>query len=78
MKITSCRFDRSAYGPEDEPRAQGPDVLFLGRSNVGKSSLINRLLGSKGLARTSATPGKTQCVTFYRVNESFKIVDLPG
>jgi GTP-binding protein len=52
--------------------------VFLGRSNVGKSSLINRLLGTRGLARTSSTPGRTQSVNFYRVNEAFWFVDLPG
>ena len=52
--------------------------MFLGRSNVGKSSLINVLLGTKKLARTSSTPGRTQSVNFYRVNESFRFVDLPG
>lgn len=52
--------------------------MFLGRSNVGKSSLINRLLGVKGLARTSSTPGRTQTVNFYRVNRVHFFVDLPG
>ena len=52
--------------------------MLLGRSNVGKSSLINRLLGQKGLARTSSTPGRTQSVNFYRVNEAWNFVDLPG
>ncbi len=78
MKIVSCRFDRAAHRAEDEPRERGPYVVFLGRSNVGKSSLINRLLGSSGLARTSSTPGRTQSVNFYRINEAFWFVDLPG
>ena len=78
MKITTCRFDRSAYRPEDEPRVPGWDVAFLGRSNVGKSSLINGLLGVRGLARTSSQPGRTQSVNFYRVNDEFYLVDLPG
>jgi GTP-binding protein len=78
LKITSCRFECAAHGPEAEPRTPGPDVVFLGRSNVGKSSLINRLLGAKGLARTSSQPGRTQSVNFYRVNESCHFVDLPG
>ena len=78
MKITSCRFEVAAYRPSDEPRAVGPDLVFLGRSNVGKSSLINRLLGVKGLARTSSRPGRTQSVNFYRVNEACNFVDLPG
>ena len=78
MKILSCRFDRVTYRAEDEPRDPGPFVVFLGRSNVGKSSLINRLLSVSGLARTSSTPGRTQSVNFYRVNESIWFVDLPG
>ena len=52
--------------------------MFLGRSNVGKSSLINKLLGVRGLARTSSTPGRTQSVNFYRINGKFHFVDLPG
>ncbi len=78
MKITSSRFVLSAFKPEDEPTTPGPDVVFLGRSNVGKSSLINGLLGEKGLARTSSQPGRTQSVNFYRVNEVCHFVDLPG
>ena len=78
MRITSTRFERSAHRPEDEPRESGPDVVFLGRSNVGKSSLINRLLGAPGLARTSSRPGRTQSVNYYRVNEDVWFVDLPG
>jgi len=69
---------RAACRPADEPKAPGPEVVFLGRSNVGKSSLINRLLGVKGLARTSSQPGRTQSVNFYRVNESCYFIDLPG
>ena len=78
MKIRSCQFVCSAYGPEDEPRDPGPEVVLLGRSNVGKSSLINRLVGVRGLARTSSAPGRTQSVNFYRVNDRFGFVDLPG
>ena len=78
MKIKSCRFVRSAVKPEDEPREPGPDVGFLGRSNVGKSSLINRLLGTRGLAKTSSRPGKTRVINYYRINEAFHFVDLPG
>ena len=68
----------SAFRAEDEPRTPGPYVVFLGRSNVGKSSLINRLLGEKGLVRTSSRPGRTQSVNFYRINDAFHFVDLPG
>ena len=78
MKIKTSRFERAALRSADEPRAPGPDVVLLGRSNVGKSSLINRLLGVKNLARTSSRPGRTQSVNFYRVNESWFFVDLPG
>jgi GTP-binding protein len=78
LKITSSRFERAAFRPADEPQAPGPDVVFLGRSNVGKSSLINRMLGAKNLARTSSRPGRTQSVNFYRINESLYFVDLPG
>ncbi len=78
MKITSCRFEISAFRPQDEPKSVEPELVFLGRSNVGKSSLINAMLGTSKLARTSSTPGRTQSVNFYRVNESFRLVDLPG
>ncbi len=78
MKIASSTFECSVTSTDDEPRAPGADVVFLGRSNVGKSSLINRLLGVSGLARTSSRPGRTQTVNFYRINDSFYFVDLPG
>ena len=55
-----------------------PEIAFLGRSNVGKSSLLNSLLQRKSLARTSNTPGRTQSINYYRVNDSFYFVDLPG
>jgi GTP-binding protein len=78
LKIDDCRFDRAAVTAEDEPAPLRGDVVFLGRSNVGKSSLINRLLGASGLARTSSTPGRTQTVNFYRVNRHHFFIDLPG
>jgi len=78
VKIVSCSFTAAACRAEHEPPAKGPEVVFLGRSNVGKSSLINRLLGVRGLARTSSSPGRTQSVNFYRVNDAFGFVDLPG
>jgi GTP-binding protein len=78
LKIRSCRFVCSAYRPEEEPRDAGPEIVLLGRSNVGKSSLINRLVGKRNLARTSSAPGRTQSVNFYRVNETWSFVDLPG
>ena len=78
VKIVSSSFVASAYKPSDEPNRPGPEIVFLGRSNVGKSSLINRVLGVRNLARTSSTPGRTQSVNFYRVNDRFWFVDLPG
>jgi GTP-binding protein len=78
LKIEECRFDRATVKAEDEPRPLGGDVVFLGRSNVGKSTLINGLLGVKGLARTSSTPGRTQTVNFYRINREHFFIDLPG
>jgi GTP-binding protein len=78
VKITSCSFEIAAFRPEDYPRAPGPDFVFMGRSNVGKSSMINKLLSTKGLARTSSQPGRTQSVNFYRVNDRCYFIDLPG
>jgi GTP-binding protein len=78
MKILSAEFLISAKIPGQYPRQPLPEVAFAGRSNVGKSSLINTLLHHKGLARTSATPGKTQAITFFLINERFFLVDLPG
>jgi GTP-binding protein len=78
VKISSSRFVRAVVRAQDGPKDTGPDVVFLGRSNVGKSTLINRLLGTKGLARTSSQPGRTQAVHLYRVNDAFYFVDLPG
>ena len=78
MKITSTEFVKSAFTEPDWPRALLPEVAFLGRSNVGKSSLINSLLGVKGLARTSSTPGRTQALNFFLINRRFHFVDLPG
>lgn len=78
MKITSTEFVKSAFEESHWPAGGLPEVAFLGRSNVGKSSLINSLLGVKGLARTSSTPGRTQALNFFLVNRSFHFVDLPG
>jgi GTP-binding protein len=78
MKITSTAFVKSSFSEQDWPRVGLPEVAFLGRSNVGKSSLINSLLGVKGLARTSSTPGRTQALNFFLINRRFHFVDLPG
>ena len=78
MKITSAELIKSVYPTDDYPPARYPEVAFAGRSNVGKSSLINNLVNRKGLARTSSAPGKTQSINFYLINGSFCLVDLPG
>lgn len=78
MKITSARFIASLYDPAQLPTDGLPEIALVGRSNVGKSSLINKLCGKKNLAFTSSTPGKTQMLNYYLVNDSFYIVDLPG
>ena len=77
MKWESAVFESSAARLDQLPQPELPEVAFSGRSNVGKSSLINRLLNRKGLARTSATPGKTATVNFYRLDRA-RLVDLPG
>jgi GTP-binding protein len=73
-----AEFLVSAFTDRDFPPEGGPEVVLAGRSNVGKSSLINRLAGQKNLARTSAAPGKTRSINFYRLDRSFCLVDLPG
>jgi len=78
MKIKSAEFLKSAMLPEQFPRAGRPEFAFAGRSNVGKSSLLNRLLNRRGLAKTSSTPGKTQTINFFTVNDAIYLVDLPG
>ncbi|MCY4384382.1 MAG: ribosome biogenesis GTP-binding protein YihA/YsxC [Nitrospinae bacterium] len=78
MKIQNARFITSAADRGGWPRAALPEVAFAGRSNVGKSSLINSLTNRKNLAKTSATPGKTQLVNFFAVDDRFNLVDLPG
>ena len=77
MKIETAVFETAAGTSGQLPPDILPEVAFSGRSNVGKSSLINRLLGRKNLARTSATPGKTATVNFYRL-DTLRLVDLPG
>lgn len=77
MKIESAQFESSAGLGSQLPSSVLPEVAVSGRSNVGKSSLINRLLNRKSLARTSATPGKTITVNFYRL-DTMRLVDLPG
>lgn len=78
MKIVSAEFLKSAMQPDQYPKDRRPEFAFVGRSNVGKSTLMNALLGRKGLAKTSGTPGKTQTVNFFDINNKFYFVDLPG
>ena len=78
LNTQKAEFIRSAAGPRDFPRDPLPQVAFAGRSNVGKSSLINMLTGHKGLAMTSQKPGKTQLINHFLINESWHLVDLPG
>ncbi|MFZ5876691.1 MAG: ribosome biogenesis GTP-binding protein YihA/YsxC [Nitrospirota bacterium] len=78
MLVRDAEFIRACVHPKDFPRTGWPEIAFVGRSNVGKSSLLNALLGRKRLAKISATPGKTQTVNFFAVNKSVFFVDLPG
>jgi len=78
MKVATTEFLKSAFKEDDWPRDLKPEIAFLGRSNVGKSSLINSLLSVRGLARTSSTPGRTQSLNFFLINDQFKFVDFPG
>ena len=78
MKIHSAEFLLSASTTRQFPAATLPEIAFAGRSNVGKSTLINSLLNRKKLVKTSATPGKTQLINFFKVNDQFYFVDLPG
>ena len=78
MRNVSAEFVKSAYERLHWPEDSRAEIAFLGRSNVGKSSLINSLLLRKGLARTSNTPGRTQCINYFLINGDFYFVDLPG
>lgn len=78
MIIQSAQFITSAPALASCPASEWPEIAFAGRSNVGKSSLINTLLNRRGLVRTSSTPGRTQMLNFFAVNEALYFVDLPG
>ena len=78
MKITAAEFVKSAFERGHWVTDGRPEIAFLGRSNVGKSSLLNSLLQRKALARTSNTPGRTQSINYFLINDSFYFVDLPG
>lgn len=78
MKVISSEIIISAVKPEQYPDVEMPEFALAGRSNVGKSSFINKMLNRKGLARISSKPGKTQTLNFYLINELFHFVDVPG
>jgi GTP-binding protein len=78
MKIISAEFVKSATKPSEYPQGNFPEVAFSGKSNVGKSSLINALVNRKNLAKTSSSPGRTQIINFFLVNGKISFVDLPG
>jgi GTP-binding protein len=78
MRISSAEFIKSATNPSQYPKSSLPEIAFAGRSNVGKSSLINVLVRRKKLAKTSSTPGRTQLINFFEINEKISLVDLPG
>ena len=78
MKVTSADIVISAVKPEQYPESDMPEFALAGRSNVGKSSFINKMINRKSLARTSSKPGKTQTLNFFIINEIFHFVDVPG
>ncbi|ANX13100.1 YihA family ribosome biogenesis GTP-binding protein [Fictibacillus arsenicus] len=78
MKVNTAEIVISAVGPKQYPEGNLPEIALAGRSNVGKSSFINKMIHRKNLARTSSRPGKTQTLNFYILNESFYFVDVPG
>ena len=78
LNVHKAEFVRSAADPKDFPRDPLPQIAFAGRSNVGKSSVINRLLNRKNFARVGAAPGKTTHINYFRIDEKLYLVDLPG
>ena len=78
MKIVKSELEAIAVNKKQYPEETLKEIAFAGRSNVGKSSLLNLLTGRKALARVSGNPGKTRTINFYRINDAFRIVDLPG
>lgn len=78
MKIISAEFIKSATKPSEYPPGNFPEVAIAGKSNVGKSSLINALVNRRNLAKTSSSPGRTQVINFFKVNGTLSLVDLPG
>jgi len=78
VKILSAEFVKSASKPSEYPKGGLPELAIAGKSNVGKSSLINALVNRKNLAKISSTPGRTQLINFFQINGNLSLVDLPG
>jgi GTP-binding protein len=78
FEIHAVEFEKSAVTPDHYPEGGLPEIAFVGRSNVGKSSLLNTLVRRKRIAQVSSTPGRTRLVNFFVVNDAFRFVDLPG
>ena len=78
MIVKNPKFEISAVSPKQYPKNNLPEIVLVGKSNVGKSSFINTMINRKKLARTSSEPGKTRQINFYNIDDSFYFVDLPG
>ena len=78
MIVKNPKFEISAVGPKQYPKGDLPEIVLVGKSNVGKSSFVNTMINRKNLARTSNTPGKTRQINFYNIDDVFYFVDLPG
>ncbi len=78
MQVKNPKFEISAVSPKQYPNGNLPEIVLVGKSNVGKSSFINTMINRKNLARTSNTPGKTRQINFYNIDDMFYFVDLPG
>lgn len=78
MNVKNPKFEISAVGPKQYPKNNLPEIVLVGKSNVGKSSFVNTMINRKKLARTSSEPGKTRQINFYNIDETFYFVDLPG
>lgn len=78
MIVKNPKFEISAVGPKQYPSNNLPEIVLVGKSNVGKSSFINTMINRKSLARTSSEPGKTRQINFYNIDNNFYFVDLPG
>ena len=78
MNVKNPRFEISAVSPKQYPATGYPEIVLVGKSNVGKSSFVNTMINRKSLAKTSSAPGKTRLINFYNIDETFYFVDLPG